>query len=127
MTVPHVPTPQRAPMSKGIHQRDLLKCLALTPATLPTAPVGAIRQGDWKLIEFFEDGRSELYNLAEDIGEQPNLAAAMPRRTNELHQMARAWRESLHAPVPTKRDPKYSPDPETGNSQARRVAQNKDE
>ena len=80
-----------------------------------------------KLIEFFEDGRSELYNLAEDIGEQPNLAAAMPRKTNELHQMLRAWRESLHAPVPTKRDPKYSPDPETGNSQARRVAQNKDE
>ncbi len=37
-----------------------------------------MRAGDWKLIEFFEDGRLELYNLADDIGEERNLAGAEP-------------------------------------------------
>ena len=40
-------------------------------------PGGAIRQGPLKLIQFFEDDRVELYNLAEDIGESRNLAPPM--------------------------------------------------
>jgi len=43
-----------------------------------TTPVGLIHAGSWKLMEFFEDGRLELYNLDEDIGETKNLAAEMP-------------------------------------------------
>ena len=39
-----------------------------------TTPVSAIRSGDWKLLEFFEDGRLELYNLRQDVGEKNNLA-----------------------------------------------------
>ncbi|MCA8990158.1 MAG: sulfatase, partial [Planctomycetaceae bacterium] len=39
-----------------------------------TTPVGAIRMGDWKLLEYFEDGRVELYHLTDDLGEQHNLA-----------------------------------------------------
>ena len=114
-------------MGKGIHQRNFLKCLALAPATLPTAPVGAIRQEDWKLIEFFEDGRSELYNSADDIGGQNKLTPAMPHKANELHHLLRAWRKFLHASVPTKRNPKYSPNFETGNDHKKRAPRNKGE
>jgi arylsulfatase A-like enzyme len=67
-----------------------------------TTPVGAIRSGDWKLLEFFEDKRLELYNLREDIGEKNNLAAKMADKTKELHAKLLAWREELKAPMPTK-------------------------
>lgn len=69
--------------------------------TWRTTPGGVIRDGDWKLIEYFEDGRLELYNLAEDIGEKHNLAAAKPDKVQELHSQLRAWREEIHAPQPT--------------------------
>lgn len=53
---------------------------------------GAIREGDWKLIEFFDDHTVELYNLAEDIGEQNNLAAALPEKAARLRQQLADWR-----------------------------------
>ncbi|MHC4621572.1 MAG: sulfatase-like hydrolase/transferase [Planctomycetota bacterium] len=59
---------------------------------------GAIRKGDWKLLEFFDDGRLELYNLKEDMGEKGNLAEKMPAKTRELHQLLRQWRKSIKAP-----------------------------
>ncbi|HUV65428.1 MAG TPA: hypothetical protein VMW24_16145 [Sedimentisphaerales bacterium] len=46
-----------------------------------TGPVSSIRQGDWKLIEYFEYGRVELYNLKKDIGEKNNLAEKEPGKT----------------------------------------------
>ena len=69
-----------------------------------TTPVGLIEAGDWKLMEFFEDGRLELYNLKDDIGEQKNLATANPEKTKELHDKMIAWREAIKAPMPTKND-----------------------
>ncbi|MCX7826507.1 MAG: DUF4976 domain-containing protein, partial [Verrucomicrobiae bacterium] len=69
--------------------------------TWRTTPVGVITAGDWKLMEFFEDGRLELYNLKDDIGEQKNLAAAMPEKAKELHDKLVAWRKSVNAPMPT--------------------------
>ena len=75
-----------------------------------TTPAGAVRQGDWKLIEFFEDGRLELYNLKEDIGEKNDLAGAMPDKVEELHRLLIEWREAVNAPVPTERNPLYKPD-----------------
>jgi arylsulfatase A-like enzyme len=75
-----------------------------------TTPAGAARQRDFKLIEFFEDGRLELYNLKNDIGERNNLAEKMPDKAEELHQLLVDWRESVGAPVPTERNPKYDPD-----------------
>ena len=45
------------------------------------APGGAVRDGDWKLIEWYEDGRLELYNLEDDLGEQHNLAAQSRTRS----------------------------------------------
>jgi len=69
--------------------------------TWRTLPVGVIRSGDWKLMEFFEDGRLELYNLREDIGETKNLAAAQPEKAKELHAQLLAWRKEIKAPMPT--------------------------
>jgi arylsulfatase A len=64
-------------------------------------PSGAIRQGDFKLIEFIEDGRRELYNLREDIGEKSDLAASMPGKAETLHAMLKTWRRSVSAQMPT--------------------------
>jgi arylsulfatase A-like enzyme len=65
-----------------------------------TAPGGFIRAGDWKLIEFYEDGRLELYNLKDDLGERNNLAARMPARARELQAKLAAWRQALKAAMP---------------------------
>jgi len=77
--------------------------------TWRTTPGGVIRSGDWKLIEYFEDGRLELYNLRNDIGETTNLAKKMPEKTTELHNRMLAWRKELGAPVPTEKNPKFDP------------------
>jgi arylsulfatase A-like enzyme len=77
--------------------------------TWRTTPAGAVRQGDWKLIEFFEDGRLELYNLKDDVGEQNNLAEKMPEKAKELYELMIAWRKSVDAAVPTKLNPAYDP------------------
>jgi len=53
-------------------------------------------------MEFFEDGRLELYNLRDDIGEKNNLAEKMPDKTKELHAKMLAWRKEINAPMPTK-------------------------
>jgi arylsulfatase A-like enzyme len=67
-----------------------------------TTPVGAIRSGDWKLLEFFEEGRLELYNLREDLSQQSNLAEQQPEKTKELYAKLIAWRKSVEAPLPVK-------------------------
>jgi arylsulfatase A-like enzyme len=54
---------------------------------------GAIRQGDWKLIEFFDTGDLELYDLSDDIGESRNLVEDMPAKDAELHERLQKWRE----------------------------------
>ena len=66
-----------------------------------TTPVGLIHAGDWKLMEFFEDGRLELYNLRSDLGETKNLAAQMPEKAGELRARLDAWRRAVKAPMPT--------------------------
>jgi arylsulfatase A-like enzyme len=71
-----------------------------------TTPAGAIRAGDWKLQEFLEDGRVELYNLKDDLGEKTDLSARMPQKAHELRQKLHAWREKIGAPMP-KPNPEY--------------------
>ncbi len=63
-------------------------------------PAGAIRDGDWKLAEHFEDGRLELYNLRDDISETRDLAAAEPDRVRRMHAALAAWREEVGALMP---------------------------
>jgi arylsulfatase A len=53
---------------------------------------GAIRQGDWKLIEFYDKDEVELFNLRDDAGETRNRAAAEPARARRLVENLRAWR-----------------------------------
>jgi arylsulfatase A-like enzyme len=74
-----------------------------------TTPAGSIRDGDWKLIEFFEDGRLELYNLKDDLGEKTNLATKKPEKVKELHAKLVAWRKQIHAPMPTKNKERKTP------------------
>jgi arylsulfatase A-like enzyme len=71
-----------------------------------TMPVGVIHAGDWKLMEYFEDHRLELYNLRDDIGELDNLAGRMPDKTKELHTKMLAWREAIKASMPTPNSPR---------------------
>lgn len=66
-----------------------------------TTPAGAIRSGDWKLIEFFETGKTELYNLKDDESQKTDLAAKQPEKAKELHGKLAAWRKAVNAPMPT--------------------------
>jgi len=76
---------------------------AYGPGNWRTTPAGAIRAGKWKLIEFFEDERVELYNLDADLGEQNDLAQAEPDTRDRLHKMLRAWRDEVEAPMPRRK------------------------
>lgn len=71
-------------------------------------PAGAIRKGDWKLIEYFEDGHVELYNIREDLSEKNDLAQKMPDKAAELRKQLAEWRESVSARMPTP-NPEYVP------------------
>lgn len=79
------------------------------PGPWRTTPAGAVRSGRYKLIEFFEDDRLELYDLENDPGESKNLAESEPEKTRELHGLLKSWRKSLNAPVPTTKNPKFDP------------------
>ena len=63
-------------------------------------PSGAVRAGSFKLIEFYEDNRLELYNLHDDPGERNNLASAQPGKTQELHALLKNWRTETGAVMP---------------------------
>jgi arylsulfatase A-like enzyme len=63
-------------------------------------PGGAVRAGDFKLIEFYEDSRVELYNLRTDLGEQRDLALEMPEKAAELQRMLHEWRNEVGAVMP---------------------------
>ena len=64
-------------------------------------PNGAIRKGDWKLVEFFDDGSLELYNLKDDIGETTNKAKQRPELGKQLQSMLADWRAEVGARMPT--------------------------
>ena len=73
-------------------------------------PCSAIRSGNWKLIEFFESGTSELYNLSADPGESEDLAATEPERAKQLMARLRAWQSATGAPRPSKANPSFDPE-----------------
>jgi arylsulfatase A-like enzyme len=61
------------------------------------SPGGAIRSGDYKLIEYYENNNVQLFNLREDIGEQHDISAANPEKVNELRTKLQLWREKVNA------------------------------
>lgn len=71
-------------------------------------PSAAVRSGDWKLIEFFEDGHVELYNLREDIAEKNDLANRHPQKAKELTDMLHRWLKDVDAAMPTP-NPSWKP------------------
>ncbi|VGO23123.1 sulfatase [Pontiella sulfatireligans] len=74
-----------------------------------TRPGSTLRQGNWKLHEYFEDGTIELYDLESDLGERTNVAAEHPEKTAELHRLLKQWRAEMNAAVPTAKNPAFDP------------------
>ena len=72
-------------------------------ASYGCGPYSAIRQGDWKLIEWLEDGSVDLFHLAEDVGEQTNLAEAMPEKVQTMRDRLHQWRRDVKANMPRPR------------------------
>ena len=73
-------------------------------------PASAVREGTFKLIEFFEDGgRVELYDLATDPGEHRDLSREMPERTDRLTRTLHAWQRDTAAAIPRDANPAYDP------------------
>ena len=65
------------------------------------APGGAVRAGRWKLIEWYEGDRAELYDLESDLGEKHDLAASHPEKVKELREKLAAWRREVGARMPS--------------------------
>jgi arylsulfatase A len=63
-------------------------------------PASAMRDGDWKLIEHLEDGRVELFNIAQDIAETNDIAAKEPARAADMKAKLAAWRDRVGAQMP---------------------------
>lgn len=73
-------------------------------------PCSALREGDFKLIEFFEEGgHVELFNLKTDPNEEKNLAASMPDKAAALTKTLRAWQKETGALLPEGPNPNYDP------------------
>lgn len=72
-------------------------------------PSGALREGDYKLVEFFEDDRAELYDLRRDPGETRDLSARLPAKAGELRRRLSRWRAGVGAQMPAV-NPDYRPE-----------------
>ncbi|MBN2330167.1 MAG: sulfatase [Candidatus Omnitrophica bacterium] len=70
-----------------------------------TTPVSAIRKGDWKLLEYYEDGHLELYNLKDDLSEVNDLVQKNPGKAAALHAQLQNWRSQVNAQLPTPGSP----------------------
>lgn len=66
----------------------------------PTTPVSAVLSNKWKLIQFFEEDRFELFNLEEDPGEKKDLARSDPQKTTEMIAKLKEWQKSVGAQLP---------------------------
>jgi arylsulfatase A-like enzyme len=89
------------PLLKGMKNLDRTNLYWHYPLPKPHflggTSAGAVRSGDYKLIEFFDTGILELYNLSDDEGEQRNLAAQFPEKATELRRILEAWRREVEA------------------------------
>jgi arylsulfatase A-like enzyme len=73
-------------------------------------PSSAMREGDFKLIEFFEEGgRRELYDLRNDPYEERDLSATMPDKLKSMYRSLQAWQKETGAAVPRAANPAYQP------------------
>ncbi len=77
------------------------------------APGAAVRDGEWKLIRWYEDGTEELYHLGDDPGERYDLSALMPERVKALGSILDEWLGAVDANMPSKNDA-YDPQRPSG-------------
>jgi len=70
-------------------------------------PATAMRRGDFKLIEYFEDSSVALYKISDDPGEQRDLARTMPEIATRMRAELDAWQRDTKAPIPTELNPEY--------------------
>jgi arylsulfatase A len=77
-------------------------------------PGGAVRAGDLKLVEFYENGRRELFDLKRDPSESHNLSAERPKDVEALAAKLDAWRKSVGAKMPTP-NPAFVPNPQAAD------------
>ncbi len=109
-----LPTAQRPPESDGVSLSPLLRDphSHLNRRELyfhyphyyhapPSTPVGAIRSGDWKLLEHFEDSRLELFDLKSDPSETTNVSQQNPAEAQRLLMLLHQWRQTTNASMPT--------------------------
>ncbi|MDA8527988.1 sulfatase [Opitutaceae bacterium] len=94
----HFPAYLQSYGQTAAEQRDVL---------FRSRPVSVIRQGDWKLMHFYEDDGYELYNLREDIGERHNLTHMQPGITIRLRNQLQAWLEETQADIPQAKNPEF--------------------
>lgn len=78
------------------------------------SPGGAVRYGDYKLIEYFENNTVQLFNLANDLEEAHDLSEKEPEKTAELRQMLHNWRNAISAQM-MPANPAYDPAAQPGN------------
>jgi arylsulfatase A-like enzyme len=71
-------------------------------------PYSAVCDGDFRLVEFFEDDRVELYNLKDDVGETKDLSTTQPELAKKLRMQLNVWRKAVGAQLPTP-NPQYDP------------------
>ncbi len=93
---------------RGIPERDAIFWHYPHYGNQGGTPGSAVRRGDYKLIEFLEDGRIELYNLRDDPGECHNLALELPAAAAELQERLAVWRASVEAKIP-RPNPEWEP------------------
>lgn len=77
-----------------------------------TRPCSVIRKGPWKLIQYFESGDTELYNLELDISEANDLAEKHPERAKRMLDELNAWQQSVGADIPKARNPEFDAEEE---------------
>jgi len=63
-------------------------------------PAGSVRVGDYKLVELYENGALELYNLKNDISEAEDISRKMPGKTEEMYKLLESWRNNVNAQMP---------------------------
>ena len=71
-------------------------------------PGGAVRAGNWKLIQWYDDMQCELYDLSTDLSENHNVAAEYPDVANSLLRQLTSFRTEVDAQMPTKRIPQVA-------------------
>lgn len=76
-------------------------------------PCSIVRQGKWKLHQYFEKQEIELYDLSKDIGENENLANQKQAKAKELLQQLGRWQQAIHAPVKFERNEKFDVESES--------------